>query len=255
MLEAERQLTIISLIKREGGVQISHLSEMCGVSQNTIRRDLEKLEKDGVLRRTRGGAMLNTAKAIEVPAGVRASKDAEEKRRIGLAAAEMVNDDETIIIDAGTTTAQVCRALEGKTGLTVITNSLSVGTYLSEKPGIVGIVTGGIIRPVTNTLVGFPVESFLTHQIQQVDKAFIGVGAVDIENGFTITTPYEVEVKRAMMKSAKQVIVVAAASKIGNASLFSVCGFDDVDILITGKGIPAAFVEAISERTVRLVTV
>ena len=245
MLEAERQLTIINLLKRKVGVQISDLSEICQVSQNTIRRDLGKLEKDGILRRTRGGAILSTSRGIELPANVRESRDFEEKQRIGVAGVSLIDDDETIIVDAGTTTLQVVRNLEGKRGITVITNSLLIGNNLSEKPDIVGIVTGGIIRHVNDALVGFPVEAFLAHQIHEVDKLYLGVGGIDIGSGFTITTPFEVELKRAMIRSARQVIVVAASSKLGKTALFNVCSFDDVHTIITGKEAPTDVLEKI----------
>ena len=247
MLEAERQLTIINLLKRKVGVKISDLSSMCQVSQNTIRRDLEKLEKDGVLRRTRGGAILSTSRGIELPADVREGRDYEEKQRIGAAAASLVEDNETIIADAGTTTLQVVRAIEGKKGITVITNSLLIGNNLSERTDIVGIVTGGIIRHVNDALVGFPVEAFLTHQIHEVDKLFLGVGGIDAQSGFTITTPFEVELKRAMIRSARQVIVVAASSKLGKTALFNVCPLDAVHVLITGNEASSATLQEIRD--------
>ena len=247
MLEAERQLIILSLLKRKTAVKISNLSEICQVSQNTIRRDLEKLEKNGILRKTRGGAIPSAPRGIELPAGVREVRDYEEKQRIGTVAASLVEDNETIIADASTTTLQVVRAIEDKQGITVITNSLLIGNALSERTDITGIVTGGIIRHANDVLVGFPVEAFLTHQVREVDKLFLGVGGIDIESGFTIMTPFEIELKRAMVRVARQVIVVAASSKIGKTALFNVCSFDSIHMIITGREAPARALEKIRE--------
>jgi DeoR family fructose operon transcriptional repressor len=255
LLEAERQITVIGLLKQKGSVNVFELSELCAASQNTIRRDLLKLEKDGMLRRTRGGAILSNSDSIELPDVLREDRDREEKLRIGLAASEMVQDGETIIVDSGTTTMQMIQHLRPRRNLTVITNSLTLGNILADYADIVSIITGGILRPVTRNLVGFPAESFLQHQINTVNAAFLGMGGVDAGQGFTNPNPFEVEVKRAMIGSARRVVVLLASSKVGYASPFPVCPLSAVHAIVTGRSLAAELAAAIREAGVELVLV
>jgi DeoR family fructose operon transcriptional repressor len=255
MLEAERQINIINILKERGSVGVSELGEFCGASENTIRRDLLKLQRDGILRKTRGGAIVNSSGGIELPDIQRVDRDCEEKTRIGRAAAEMVQDGETIIVDTGTTTLQIIPNLKTRRNLTVITNSLSTGNLLSDIPDIVTIVTGGILRPVTRSLVGFPAETFLQHQINTVSTAFLGMGGVDIERGCTNPNPFEVEVKRAMIASARRVVVMIASGKVGYVAPFPVCPLSDVHVVITGRSLPGDTADRLRARGVELVLV
>lgn len=253
MLEAERQITVITLLKQKGSVSVGELSTHCGASQNTIRRDLLKLEKDGMLRKTRGGAILNSADGIELPDIQREDRDREEKMRIGQAAAAMVQDGQTIIVDSGTTTMQIIQHLRTRRNLTIITNSLTIGNLLADCTDIVSIITGGILRPVTRNLVGFPAESFLQHQINKVDTAFLGMGGVDCDRGFTNPNPFEVEVKRAMIAAARRSVVLLAASKVGYLSLFPVCPLSAVNAIVTGRAIAEEQAAAIRKGGIELV--
>jgi DeoR/GlpR family transcriptional regulator of sugar metabolism len=255
MLEAERQINIINLLKERGSVNVCELSELCTASENTIRRDLLKLEKNGMLRKTRGGAILNSSGGIELPDIQRVDRDREEKLRIGGAAAAMVRDGETIIIDSGTTTLQIIPHLKMRRNLTVITNSLSTGNLLSDIPDIVTIVTGGILRPVTRSLVGFPAEAFLKHQINTVNTAFLGMGGLDIELGCTNPNPFEVEVKRAMLVSARRTVVLIASAKIGYVAPFPICPLSDVHVVITGRSLPGDTADRLRATGVELVLV
>ncbi len=255
MLEAERQIQIIKILKEKGSVNVCELSGTCGTSENTIRRDLLKLERDGMLRKTRGGAIVNSSGGIELPDFQREDQDRDERLRIGEAAAMLVQDGQTIIVDTGTTTLQIVPHLKSRRNLTVITNSLSVGNLLAESPDIVTIITGGILRPVTRNLVGFPAETFLQHQINTVNTAFLGMGGADLEKGCTNPNPFEVEVKRAMVACARRVVLMVAAGKIGYVAPFAVCPLSAIHVIITGRSLPAEKADALRARGAELVLV
>jgi len=232
MLEAERHQTIIKEIKENGVVRVSDLSRLFDVSQNTIRRDLQKLEEEGLIRRTHGGAILKDFyDDVSPPFTIRETKFKDEKQRIGQKAAEFIQEGETIILDAGTTVAQVAKNINNKRDLTVITNAVNVALELSHHRGIVTILTGGIIMETINCLVGYPAEEFLSKV--HVDKAFLAAGGVTVKEGLTNPNPFEVPAKKAMIKAAEEVILLVAHNKIGNIALAPIAPIEAVHKIIT----------------------
>ncbi len=231
-MEARRQI-ILSQIEQSGTVRVADLSSHLQVSEMTIRRDLERLEAEGLLRRTHGGAVWKGV-TPEPPAQVRNARQVQEKERIGRTAAAMVADGEAVLLDSGSTTAQVARSLRERRGLTVVTNDIYVATQFADVNGITVIVPGGVLSAGSFALVGPDAERFLGRV--QVDKAFIAAGGVSIEHGLTVSSPLEASVKRIMLATAQQVILCVDHTKIGKSALVPFGQLKHVHSLVTDVG-------------------
>jgi DeoR family transcriptional regulator of aga operon len=223
-----------------------------------VRRDLARLEERGLVHRTHGGAML--AGQIYEPFRfdasfhVREERFAPEKRRIATAAANLVLDNETIGLTAGTTTTEVARGLRLRKALHIITNAVNIGMELSSSAELETTLTGGCLRwPGAFSLIG-PTAIESLHTVV-MDKVFVGVCGVDPERGATIIEPDEAALFRAMCRRSRQVLIVADSSKIGMVSPAVVCPTTDIDILITDDGISEDAVEAFKRCDVQIVAV
>lgn len=255
MLREERKASIVNLFRHNNIIQISELSKMLSVSKNTIRRDLEALERQGLIERIHGGAISRSERggAIDLSWQERESKFQKEKRRIGYKAAQMIEDGESIILDAGTTIMQVARCIN-KRNLTVVTNAVNIGMELSGKKGITVVLTGGILREISVSLVGPLAEDFLNNNIH-VDKMFLSAGGVDGENGVTNANTIEVPIKRVMIRAAKEVILVVTHDKIGKKSFTRVVPLKEVNKIITDEYAPKEQVEFIQKQGVEVILV
>ncbi|MBO8138161.1 MAG: DeoR/GlpR transcriptional regulator [Desulfotomaculum sp.] len=253
MLAIERQTKILQLLNKKGTVRISELKDMFGVSEMTIRRDFKKLEKQGYLIRTHGGASLHPQGNIDVTFNIRNQKNVPEKEAIAKKAVEMVNNGDTIILDAGTTTTAMARFLENKKDVIVLTNSITVAQELVNKPGITLVMTGGNLRHNTLSLVGSLAEENI--QRFNVNKAFIGTSGLSLDHGLTNANIYESEVKKAMINSAKKSIVLADSSKFNNVSFNSFSTLSTVDMIITDKKAPMDIVQKIRKTGIEVIMV
>ncbi|TNJ68334.1 DeoR/GlpR transcriptional regulator [Paenibacillus hemerocallicola] len=228
----ERQNEIWNEIQREGEVKISELKDRYAVTDMTIRRDLEKLEALGLVRRTFGGAIPVT---LDVSLKDRDAMLTDEKMRIGKSAAGLVMPNQAIFIDGGTTTLQVAKHISPDSSVTVITNALNVAAVLMEK-GIHTIVAGGMLLEKTGSMVGpIAIEALSTMAFDQV---FLGTTGMTAEHGFSNSNSFEAELKRHAMRRAGQVNVVADASKFGERFLHSFAGFKDVHRIVTDREPP-----------------
>jgi DeoR family transcriptional regulator of aga operon len=227
---------------RAGSISVPELVEQVGTSAPSIRRDLARLEKRGLVLRTHGGVTLVEPLLYEpfrhdTSFQARELRSADAKRRIGLAAAELVGEHETIGLTAGTTTTQVGRSLRHRRGISVITNAVNIGMELSNQPAIKTMLTGGTLAWAwTFALAGQPALNFLRDVF--LDKAFIGVTGFDLERGITTLEPEEATVSQAMIRNAKKVIVVADSKKFGNVSPALVCPVSAMHMLVTDEDIP-----------------
>ena len=233
MFAEERHAKIIQLIKAGPPVKVIELSILFTVSEATIRRDLQELENLGLLQRTHGGAV-SPQLSIERSFHDREVFQLDAKRQIALTAANMVEDGETILLDAGTTTREIARALCGKR-LTVATNSMDVAFIFAEEPDIEVILLGGTWRKSINSLVGPLTNSML--QLFCFDKVFIAANAVDYLLGASTPTLVEAETKRAMLKAAKTSILVADHSKFDQKAFAKICNLHELSMIITDSGI------------------
>ena len=235
-----RSEQIIKLLLRVGSATVEEILAVAGSSAPSIRRDLAKLEHRGLIRRTHGGAALVEPLLYEPfrydsTFLAREQRFAEEKRRIGLAAAELVLDDETV-------------------GLTVVTNAINIGMELCNQPGIRTYLTGGVVPWAWSfSLTGNAALTFLDDVY--MDKVFLSVTGLDAEKGATTLEGDEALVYRKMVKQAKQVIIVADSSKLGKVSPAIICPANGIAILITDAGAPNERVAELEELGMKVILV
>ena len=248
---------IIKALLRAGDISVQELVEQVGTSAPSIRRDLARLEKRGLVLRTHGGATLVEPLLYEpfrhdTSFQARELRSADEKRRIGLTAAELVGEKETIGLTAGTTTTQVGRSLRHRRGVSVITNAINIGMELCNQPAIKTMLTGGTLAWAwTFALAGQPALNFLRDVY--LDKAFIGVTGFDLDRGVTTLESEEAAVSLAMIRNAKQVIVVADSKKIGTVSPALICPLTAVHTLVTDAGIPQEIHQQLLARGIEVI--
>jgi DeoR family transcriptional regulator of aga operon len=228
---------IMKLLLRAGEITVQELADELATSTPSVRRDLSRLEKKGLILRTHGGAGLVEPLLYEpfrhdTSFQSRELRAADAKRRIGFAAAELVGEKDIIGLTAGTTTTQVGRSLRHRKGITVITNALNIGMELCNQPSIKTMLTGGTLAWAwTFALAGKPAVDFLRDFY--MDKAFIAVTGFDLQRGITTLESEEAAVSVAMLRNAKKVIVVADSSKIGHVSPALICPISEVNVLVT----------------------
>jgi DeoR/GlpR family transcriptional regulator of sugar metabolism len=235
MLAAERQARIAHLIARQKTVTVADLCKRFSVSDMTIRRDLQRLEDEGLLVRTHGGAVANIPEQ-DAAFGVREQSQPEEKEAIARVAASLVNAGDTVILDAGTTTARLARHLHDKVGLTVITTSLHVLRELGGDEQITLIATGGTVRQATLSFVGSWAEEMLSRF--HADALFLAATAIDLERGLFNSNVYEIGVKQQMIRSARRTILLADHTKFGRQSTAKIAGLSAVHGIVTDHQIP-----------------
>ena len=227
MTGPERQAQVLQLLSHQPRVTIAHLCSLFGVSEATVRRDLEVLAEQGKVQRVHGGAISIRKAPPEPPVLQRSAEYAAEKRRIGMAAAQL--------------------------GLTVITNSLLVCNALAASPGITLIALGGMLRHSEMSFIGHLVEQALNEL--RADKVIIGIHAMDLQQGLTNDYLPETMTDRAILRVGKQVMVVADHTKIGSVSTAFVAPITAMHILVTSQGAPASFVSALQSRNIQVIVV
>jgi DeoR family transcriptional regulator of aga operon len=234
----ERGRQILEEVLRKGEAQVEALAKQLKVSTMTIRRDLTRLEEQGLLRRTHGGAatleplMYEPLRAIS-SFGEQEEKRSAEKRRIGLAAAELIADGEVVAIGAGTTTTQVARSIRHRKNITILTNAVNVAMELSHRSDLKVFVTGGYLSGDWFALVG--PEAIQNVSSFFIDKAFIGVDGIHQDHGLTTNYPDQATIHRALMKQARQRIVVADSHKLGKTGTALIWPSNETDLIITDR--------------------
>ena len=250
-IPAERQKKIIEYIELNTSAQIHELAEKFHVSEATVRRDLDDLDRQGALRRTYGGAMkTDNGPSHESVHSEKISRMTDEKQRIAQRAADLVRPGDTVMIDAGTTAFFIARALARHEGLTMITNDLYIACQAPLHPSSTLIVTGGMRRHGYHELVGAIAEGFIrdTH----VDIAFIGADGVDLAGGVTNANFSEVGVKQMMLRTAARSVVAADHSKFGRVALARLCDVHEPELILTDSGIGGELVSRYRKQNVPL---
>jgi DeoR family transcriptional regulator of aga operon len=227
---------ILQELLRQGEVSVDSLAKNFKVSAATIRRDLSELERQGLLRRTHGGANPVTPMLYEPFRNLSSFQEQEqkcaaEKRRIGLTAASLISDGETVAIGAGTTTTQLARSIRHRKGITIVTNAVNIAMELSHLPDIKVAMTGGSLSGDWFALVGDVAQQNVSQTF--FDKAFVGVDGADVEHGLTTNYPDQAAIHRAMMRQAQQRIALADHRKIGAVGRSLIWPAADLDKLIT----------------------
>lgn len=233
---AECKQIILSHLSNSRFATVAELSTLLGLSTVSVRRYLEQLDTEGLVRRTRGGALLSEMLVADAPFVAKKDRSAAEKQRIGAAAAELVRDGQTVALAAGTTTWQVARSLRDRSNLTVVTNSLAIAAEFVNSPDIRLVVTGGTCRDGSQALVG--PTAVRTLQEIFVDHLFLGVDGISMTRGLTVASPEEAQVDRAMVRTAQSVTVVADHSKFDSIAFALVATLDEVHRVITDSGLP-----------------
>ncbi len=250
---ATRHIQTIQILKDFGHASVSKLSETFGVSEVTVRKDLQTLEERDLLVRTHGGAVLKDHYVYDMPFEKQAARHAEEKRRIGSAAADLVENDDTLILGFGSTTRQVARHLRGKRNLTVATDSIYVAHELMGNLDVELAMLGGQLRPTTGSVVGPLAERMLSEYTFR--KLFLGIDGYDIGHGFTTTSTAVTYLNRAMIGAAREVVVVTDSSKFGRRGLSLICGPEEIDVLITDEGISDKMAMHLKDNGINLIVV
>lgn len=232
MIAEERRAILLRDLHEKGYLEVKDIAAHLGISSATIRRDLEAMELEGQCLRTRGGAIKGgSSKTYEPAYDVKSQRQKEKKRAIALAAAELVKDGDTIILDAGSTTYQLAQALYSKKRITVVTNDLKISTKLASNPNITLICTGGMARANVYTLLGSQVETFL--KSLRVNLTFLGADAIHNDGTVANVNLEEVAVKQAMIHSGDKVILLTDSTKFEGTAFIKVCDLSSIDMIIT----------------------
>jgi DeoR/GlpR family transcriptional regulator of sugar metabolism len=231
----ERRDRILDRLRTSGSVLVADLASDLATSEMTIRRDLKALEAEGLVRRIHGGALLVSNRAYEPTFREKSGQFVEEKRRIGAAAAALVESGDTVILSPGTTTMEVARHLSGLRNLTVVTSAVNIAAELAPDPDIDVVVTGGRLRGTTYALVGSLAEETL--RALHVNKLFLGGNGLTVANGLTTPDLSVATTDRALLRAAERVIVTVDHSKIGRATLCQTAAIESIHVLVTDSGI------------------
>jgi DeoR family transcriptional regulator of aga operon len=255
LLVEERRRRIRELIEKNERVTVEELVERFAVSAVTIRGDLDALSEAGVLVRSHGGALRRDDALGDIPIPVKETLRHPEKVRIAQAAVRLIQDGDTILLDSGTTTAEIARQIKFHRfdALTVITNALNVAMELATVPAMRVILVGGVLRHMSFSLSGPQAEQTLRGL--HADRLFLGVDGLDPEIGLTTPDVLEAQLNTMMIRVAREVVVVADSSKFARRNLSVIAKIDAVHKIITDDGVDPAVVSALRARSVEVILV
>ena len=239
MTASQRHAEILDVLERDGRVSVAEFSAAMNVSEMTVRRDLQALEQRGVLARVHGGAIPAPSRSYEPPLEARLTRNVEAKQRIGVATAALLQEGETVVLDAGTTALAVAEALKGRQ-MRILAVNLRIADVPVDEPGIALRVSGGAVRPGERSLVGPLAER--AFEDLAFDTLVLAVGGVDIGMGVTDYRVEDASLKRAAMASARRCIAIADSSKLGHVAFARTCPVSDIDALVTDEGAPPGLV-------------
>ncbi len=248
LIPAQRRERIQEYLVTHKIVRMDDLVALLDTSEATVRRDLEWLEREGVVERTHGGAILSQRLTLEPEYLQRAQKHPEEKRLIGELAASLIEDNDVVFINSGTTTTQVIRHIRADAGITVFSNNVYAALEMGEA-GFKHHLLGGEFQPHSNSVAG----RFASDNLRQVyaDKAILGVDGVSLLHGCTVPSNAEAEVIKQMIERTQgKIFIVADSSKWGVVSNFQVATIDEIDKLITDEEFDPLAFETLTARSV-----
>ncbi|MFJ4963978.1 Glycerol-3-phosphate regulon repressor [Streptomyces sp. ADI96-02] len=234
----ERRRGILDTARREGSVEVNALAELFQVAKETVRRDLHLLEEHGLVRRTHGGAYPVESAGFETTLAVRTTRNVPQKSRIAVAAADLLQDAETVFIDEGFTPQLVAEALPRDRPLTVVTASLAVATVLGDADKIAVLLLGGRVRGGTMATVDHWATRMLADFV--IDLAFVGANGISRQYGLTTPDPAVSEVKAQAMRSSRRRVFAGIHAKFGAVSFCRFAGVEDFEAIVTDVGLPSA---------------
>ena len=235
LLAEPRRMKILDWLQEEGSARVRDLSSAFAVSEATIRQDLERLESDGHISRQHGGAFLRTMPRQVETLSLQHMENIDKKRKIGVKAASLIRDGDTIILDAGTTTTEIAHNLLGRSSLTVITNALNIALMLGATPGYAVHMPGGQFKAPTLSLSGDKAADYF--QDVFAGKLFLATAGVALDSGLTYPSFADLQLKQAMIRAASHVYLVADSTKINRSSFTRLGTLDVINSFITDDGI------------------
>ena len=253
MMAEERRMQILQIIRAEGRAKVNDLVQRFKTSAVTIRSDLNELHQRGVIQRSHGGAVIQDTVFRESPLNERLKNQSKEKQRIGAMAATLIKEGETVILDSGTTTLEVARQIKNIPHLQVITNGVNIAVELLNARHTQTIMMGGTIRNDSASIVGRATEDMLEQF--SADKLFLCGAGCDPEFGVSGTNLEETMANRAMLRAAREIIVVADASKFTRRSMSLIASFSEVDIVISDNSLAPELQERVRSFGCRLILV
>ena len=258
MSRYQRWNALLDLLPGDGQLTVTQAAQALGVSQATIRRDMDQLARQQLVTRTRGGVIAGHV-SYDLPLRYKTGRHAPEKQRIGRAAAGLVAAGAAVALNGGTTTSEVARALatrpdlqDGGPVITVVTNAMNIANELAVRQHVKIVVTGGVARSQSYELIG-PFATLVLEQLA-LDWAILGVDALDPVAGATAHHEGEASINRLMATRAAQVMIVADRSKLGQRAFARVCAMDEIDVIVTNQDAAPATLAAFTERGIRVVT-
>jgi DeoR/GlpR family transcriptional regulator of sugar metabolism len=254
LLAEQRRRRTLDLIEQRGQITVRDLVEKFSISAVTARADLDALASEGMAVRSHGGAVRRVEASQDYPLRLKTTLHHGEKARIGKAAAELIQNGETVILDSGTTTAEIARHLKMRRlqSVTVITHALNIASELVDASTLSIIMIGGLLRPVSGSFVGPQAETMLKEF--HADRLFLAVDGFDLELGPSTPDLLEAQLNTVMMRVSKEVNVVADFSKLGRRSLSRIGPLSGVHRLITDSRAPAEFIEALHKSKIDVIT-
>jgi len=247
----ERQKQILSWLTQQGRLSVAEIVAQFSISQATARRDLDSLASQGKVQRVHGGVIAAEQAPPELPILERESEQIGEKSRIGRAAAALVADNETLFLGSGTTVLEVAHSLRDHRNLTVITNSLPVLNMLAGIKEITVISLGGVLRDSELSFIGHITEQALIEV--RADKVFMGTRGVSLEHGLTNDYLQETLTDRAIIKSGREVIIVADHTKVNRVSTVLLAPLNSIHTFVTDSGVDKKFVQAFKQQGIKVV--
>ena len=251
MLATHRRDKILGLLQEDGSAKVLDLAKLFKVTEVTIRQDLEKLEKDGLIVKEHGGAYLKNIKDQVQTFSLAHQENLDKKELIAAKCLEFLESGDTIILDSGSTTTEVARKLKGTKNLTIITNALNIALMLGAEPGIEVIVTGGEFKPPTLSLTGQKAADFFKDL--HVQKLFLATAGISLKAGLTYPSISDLVVKKAMIDAAETTYLVADSTKMGKASLASLGALSLIDYIITDAGIDEKHKQVFKDNEIELI--
>jgi DeoR/GlpR family transcriptional regulator of sugar metabolism len=253
MMAEERRTEILRILRAKGRVKVDELKQRFGTSAVTIRNDLNELSQKGLVQRSHGGAVSPDTILRESPLYERLKAHSEEKQRIGAMAATLINDGETIILDSGTTTLEIARQIKNKQSLQILTNGVNVALELLDARGIQTFIAGGTVRGDSASIVGRSTEEMFEQFA--ADKLFLSGAGCDPDFGVSGANLEETMVNRAMLRIAREVILVSDATKFSKRSMSRIAAFSEIDTVISDTSLSPELQEKIQSYGCRLILV
>jgi DeoR/GlpR family transcriptional regulator of sugar metabolism len=251
MLAVQRREKIMDLLKEDGSAKVLDLAKLFKVTEVTIRQDLEKMEKEGLIIREHGGAYLKNIKDQVQAFSLSHQENLDKKALIARKCLDFIEPGDTIILDSGSTTTEVAKGLKGKKNLTVITNALNIAQILGAEPGIEVIVTGGEFKPPTLSLTGQKAADFFKGLHAQ--KLFLATAGISLKAGLTYPSISDLVVKKAMIDAAETTYLVADSTKMGKAAFASLGALSLIDFIITDSAVEEKHKQLFRDNNIELI--